>query len=234
MGEFPAHAVDFRGKKACTCQETWIPVYEAHLRWAGILRPEEDLEIFQLIGSVKASAKTHCDREKTPGQPIGGGAADFDLTGERAREAVAIARQMGADASWHRLKDQAGKDSPEHIHSVLRDCPHLTDEAMAQIGAVDGNGDGLVGAVKDDGPRPLSKRTWKEGIEWAREREDDMPRYSEWDPKDKKALAQDVADAVARELFKRPVDNKKSMTFKGAVELAGRFAKRQMDRPQPE
>jgi hypothetical protein len=61
-----------------------------------------------------------------------------------------------------------------------------------------------------------------------------MPKYSDWDPKDKKALAQDVADAVARELFKRPVDNKKSMTFKGAVELAGRFAKRQMDRPQPD
>lgn len=161
----PTYAVLFRGFWACPCQVEWIPAYEQHLRYLGILGPDEQIPIAQLIGGFPGSGGTH----------IGGGSSDFWLTGARAERAVWVARQMGADATWHRLAGWDGPGSDEHVHSVPRACPHLAQSAKDQISAVDGNGDGLGGtSTPDPGPRPLSFRTWREGVEWARLQEDDM------------------------------------------------------------
>lgn len=178
---------EFRGFPACACLAAWLPVYEAELQRRGTLVGA--LKIYQLIGGAAASGGTH----RT------GGA--FDISDLVSNTDVEVARQMGADATWARTKAQGFMP---HLHGVLTGCPH-NEPARYQIAAViDGyNGLGHLGhGGKDDGPRPLSGRTWREGIAWAKQQqEDDMPNYREWDPADKAALATDVADAVLGRLL---------------------------------
>lgn len=142
----------FRGKKCCVCMAEWLPVLEREAVKRGILK--RNIDIAQLTGNVGASAGTHSK----------GGA--FDLFNYSA-DMVKLARQMGADASWHRRRSQ-GPWVP-HLHGVLRGCPHNAP-ARYQIGAVDAGYNGLGAGGRggrDDGPRPLSGRTWKQGIAWA-------------------------------------------------------------------
>jgi hypothetical protein len=154
-------SVIVRGLPACTCQAAWIPVYERELQRRGIIFGE--LSIAQLIGGFSGSGGTHTT----------GGACDFWLTGGTAEDAVWVARQMGADPTWHRLPGWDAGGGTEHVHAVLRGCPHLSLTAQAQVISVDANGDGLGGtSTPDPGPRPLSGRTWGEGIEWQRQQED--------------------------------------------------------------
>lgn len=145
-----SYQVSFRGKPACPCLAEWLPAYEKELLRRGVIK--SNIDIYQLIGGAAASGGTHAT----------GGA--FDIV-QRSDEAVWVARQMGADATWNRATW-----SPPHAHGVLRGCPH-NGPARYQIVAVDAgyNGLGYKGmAGKDDGPRPLSYRTWREGIAWAR------------------------------------------------------------------
>lgn len=162
----PAYAVDFRGLPACPCQGEWIPALEAELRRLEII--QGNVAIAQMIGLYEKSGNTHGDPNGA-GFRKGGGVTDFWLTGSLADRAVRVMRDMGADATWRRPKNWDGRGGSEHVHSVQRGCPHCTEEALAQIWAVDHNGDGLVGDAPDPGPRPLSGRTWREGIEWAKE-----------------------------------------------------------------
>ena len=144
----------FRGKPACDCLAQWLPAYEAELQARGLLTGP--LTIFQLIGGAAASAGTHST----------GGAFDIlDLPGE---EDLWVARQMGADATWSRRPPSF---TTPHIHGVLRGCPHNLP-ARYQIAAVDSGFNGLgAGGTggPDDGPRPLSHRTWQQGLAWQRE-----------------------------------------------------------------
>lgn len=143
----------FRGKKCCSCLAKWLPAYEAELLRRGVI--QHSLDVYQLTGKAKASAGTHA----------GGGAFD---TGQYSRTALEVARQMGADATWHRRKSQ-GFDV-DHAHGVLRGCPH-NGPARYQIAAVDAGFNGLGAGGRggrDDGPRPLSKRTWREGLVWVK------------------------------------------------------------------
>lgn len=145
------YLVTFRGKPACPCLARWIPFYERELRARGVLPKTGMLTIFQLIGLAAASAKTHS---------LGGCLDDAQYDDM----SIWVARQMGADASWAR-----DMMSPKHGHKVLRGCPHLHPEARAQIVAVDRGANGLATGAPDDGPRPLSGRTWEEGIAWHHE-----------------------------------------------------------------
>ena len=143
----------FRGYPCCSCLAKWLPAYEKELLRRGVIR--FNLDVFQLIGGAKASAGTHSN----------GGA--FDI-GQMSDETILVARQMGADATWARTRAQ-GFSLP-HTHGVLRGCRH-NKPARYQIAAVDAgfNGLGLGGrAGEDDGPRPLSKRSWRAGIRWAK------------------------------------------------------------------
>jgi hypothetical protein len=153
-------SVTFRGFPACTCQAAWLPVFERELQRRDII--DGPLSIAQLIGGFSGSGGTH----------TGGGASDLWLTGIRAEDAVWVARQMGADPTWHRLPGWDSGGGSEHVHSVLRGCSHLSSSARAQVISVDNNGDGLGGtSAPDPGPRPLSGRTWQEGIQWQRQQE---------------------------------------------------------------
>lgn len=158
-----SYVVDFRGHPACPCLAAWLPVYEAELQRRGLL--SGPLRIYQLIGGAPASGGTHTD----------GGAFDLlDLPGD---EEIWVARQMGADATWTRPYNWDSDGGMAHDHGVLRGCPH-NGPARYQIDAVDDgfNGLGYLGhGAPDDGPRPLSGRTWREGIAWAHEQEAEMP-----------------------------------------------------------
>lgn len=161
----PPYAEPYRGEWACPCQLVWLPVFERALKHFGVIGQSEVVDYAQLIGFFSGSGSTH----------TGGGAADIWLIGSRGVRAVWVARQMGADATWLRLAGWDGPGSDEHIHSVLRGCPHLSSAARNQISAVDSGGDGLGGtSTPDPGPRPLSFRTWRQGIEWFNQQEDDM------------------------------------------------------------
>lgn len=141
----------FRGKPACSCLVAWLVAYERELLRLGVIK--HNLDVYQLRGTASASAGTHSQ----------GGA--FDL-GQFSTEALKVARQMGADADWHRTPAQG---FIHHAHGVLRGCPHNTP-ARYQIAAVDAGYNGLGNqghGGKDDGPRPLSGRTWDQGIKWA-------------------------------------------------------------------
>ncbi|GAW54757.1 hypothetical protein [Nocardioides sp. PD653] len=172
----PPYAVDFRGLPACPCQAAWIPELEAYLRHLGLI--QGNLAIAQLIGLYEKSGNTHGDPSGA-GLRKGGGVTDFWLTGSLADQCVRVMRDMGADPTWRRLPNWDGAGGDEHVHCGLRGCPHRTEAALAQEWAVDHNGDGLVGDLPDPGPRPLSGRTWQQGIEWARQQEDDMAQYAD-------------------------------------------------------
>lgn len=170
----------FRGFPACDCLAAWLPVFETELQRRGLLAG--DLPIYQLIGNASASAGVHSQ----------GGAFDVsDLVGDQD---VWVARQMGADATWAR---RAAQGFVPHLHGVLRGCPH-NEPGRYQIDAVDAGFNGLGAGGRggmDDGPRPLSKRSWREGIAWALEQGDDMP-YTE---QELRAIVRSEIEAVLAE-----------------------------------
>lgn len=180
-----SYIVDFRGHPACPCLAAWLPAYEAELQRRGVLTGP--LRIYQLIGGYSGSGGTHTD----------GGAFDLlDLPGD---EDLRIGRDMGADAYWTRPYNWDGKGGIRHNHGVLRGCPH-NGPARYQYDSptfgVDHGRDGLYHGgygAPDTGPRPLSGRTWREGIAWAQAQEDDMP-YTE------KELRAIVADEIAKQV----------------------------------
>ena len=177
---FP-YQVDFRGKPACPCQAAWLPVFEAEAQRRGILRGP--LPLSQLIGGARQSGGTHTE----------GGADDtYPLTGIDVDGYVWLSRQMGADATWHRPYNWDGRNGVEHVHRVLTNCIH-NGPARYQIDDVRAGLNGLANHGKDDGPRPLSGRTWQQGIDWAKEQ--DMPAPKDWDAEDWKAFDEHVWDA---------------------------------------
>lgn len=182
----PEYVVWFRGRPACPCLAEWLPAYEAELQRRGILAGE--LHIYQLIGGYVGSGGTHAT----------GGAFDLlDLPGE---EDLWVGRQMGADAYWTRPENWDGDGGIRHNHGVLRGCPH-NGPARYQIESptfgVDHNRDGLSHGGRgapDTGPRPLSGRTWREGIAWAKEQQ-----RKEWD---EMASKDEIRQVVAEEIEK--------------------------------
>lgn len=140
----------YDGKPACRHQLAWLPVMNEEARRLGVVRHKVD--ITQLIGGYVKSGGTHAN----------GGAADFLQT---STALIRWCRTYGARATWHRPRGWDGADGIAHTHSVL-DCP-CNGPARYQQAAVEAgyNGLGLNGrGGRDTGPRPIIKRTWKQGI----------------------------------------------------------------------
>lgn len=142
----------FRGYNACSCLAKWLPEYEKELLRRGLIK--RNIDVLQLIGGAPKSGGTH----------VSGGAFDIAQT---SREAIRIARQMGADATWHRPQNWDNRGGGSHTHGVLTGCPH-NGPARYQITDVRKGLNGLANRGSDTGPRPLSGRTWKQGIAWAK------------------------------------------------------------------
>jgi hypothetical protein len=156
---------DFHGRKwpACSCLVEWLTAYQDELLRQRLIR--QCLDVFQLIGGAKASAGSH----------LTGGCADL---GQRSREQLRVARNMGA-AAWERDADpDDGQPDfrPAHAHLSLKGCPHAQQYAKDQVDDLEDGFNGLGQledhrGAPDDGPRsgvqwPL--RTWREGIAWAK------------------------------------------------------------------
>jgi hypothetical protein len=169
----------WRGWNCCTCLAAWLPVFEELAQDRGDLTGS--VKILQLRGGNPNSGGTHTE----------GGVFDLGYYHDGQADAlVYLARQMGADATWFREWD-----GNHHVHGVLTGCPR-NDPAAYQIEAVkDGfNGLGYMGQDgPDDGPQPLSGRTWEQGIEWA----EDQMSISEADID--KIAAQVWAQQLARD-----------------------------------
>lgn len=82
----------FRGRVACECLAQWLPVYERLLLARGLIK--SNIDIWQLTGGAAASGGTHSQ----------GGA--FDLLYQTGPAYVAVAREMGAPATWTRTVAQ--------------------------------------------------------------------------------------------------------------------------------
>ena len=145
----------YNGLPCCSCLAAWIPPFVAELARHGV-----KVRFTQLNGNYGPSAGTHA-----------GGAFDLVVTSGSYSTAVGIARKMGADATWERPQNWDGRGGIRHIHGLLNGCPHLSAPARSQQGAVRGNRNGLANNGRDTGPRPLSGRSWRQGIAWAKAQE---------------------------------------------------------------
>jgi hypothetical protein len=147
---------------ACTCLAEWLPWFERVLKARGLVK--NSIDIWQLTGGAKASGNTHSQ----------GGA--FDLLYQTTPGHVAVAREMGAPATWGRKKAQGF--TQDHTHGVLSGCPHngpaayqITAQKRGYNGLGQGyyNGEFLWGyGHADEFPNPITYRTWQEGIAWAK------------------------------------------------------------------
>ncbi len=138
----------------CTCLAQWLPVFEQLALEYGLIR--EKIDILQLTGGHRASAGTH---ER-------GGV--FDLAQYDTR-IVALAREMGAPATWLRPFYHPDGRKNFHTHGVLSGCRH-NGPARYQITAQRNGFDGLAhrnGRAPDPHPSPSTFRTWSEGLKWA-------------------------------------------------------------------
>lgn len=150
---------DVNGRKwpVCSCLKAWLPVYQDELIRRGVIK--RGLDVYQTIGGSSKSGGTH----------VSGQCVD---TGQRSAEAIKVARQMGADASWNRPYNWDNAKGMAHAHLNLRGCPHGSAAADRQYSSefqgVDHGKNGLANGAPDPGPKPLSKRTWQQGIAWAK------------------------------------------------------------------
>lgn len=194
---YPSYVGWFRGHPACPCQIEWLPVFESEAQRRGIL--DGPLPLSQIIGGAVTSGGTHTN----------GGADDtYPLTGIDVDAYVWLSRQMGADATWLRPYNWDGRGGVAHVHRVLTGCPHNLPAAY-QIDAVrdDYNGLGSGGrSARDDGPRPLSGRTYKQGIAWAKEQQ-----AKEWDEMATKDELKDAVREVVREELAKEQANGRSL-----------------------
>lgn len=106
------------GKRACSCQIASLPMIEARLRAAGVIKQGLDGMITQQAYSsgVSASGGTH----------DGGGVWDVEAILVNTAAKRRIWRECGV-AMWHRTTAEG--DWPEHGHGVWIGCPHLQGAA---------------------------------------------------------------------------------------------------------
>ena len=139
---------------ACPHMAQWWPVFTALVKQ----RFGVSLEILQAAGSYSKSGATHVE-----GTSVDWRTWRFTLA--VVNGIVALAREMGARATWYRTKAQ-GFDP--HVHMAL-DCP-CRSGADYQTAAVDAgyNGLGARGrGGRDTHPAPSMRRDYKAGIAWA-------------------------------------------------------------------
>ena len=160
---------DIHGHKwTCTPkQKAWLEAYQAEAirrTKAGMKGYiQYGLDIFQVIGGAAKSAGTHLV------DPDSDEAVCIDF-GNTSYKMIALAREMGADATWHRKKNWDGHGGMAHGHINIRGLKnrYANYQYNSTRSGVDYGKNGLANGAKDDGPKPLSKRTYKQGIDHAK------------------------------------------------------------------
>lgn len=150
----PGYAL-YQKRVACVCLVEWLPVLELMAIKRGIIK--HNLDLLQLTGGLAASGGTHSK----------GGTFDVKQVGAPF---VQLCREMGAPATWSRYNMPIGDNPNHHTHGVLNGCPH-NSPARYQLAAQFArcNGLGFMGmGGKDPYPAVWPRRTWREGLAWAR------------------------------------------------------------------
>jgi len=150
----PGYAL-YRKRVTCVCLAEWLPLLELMAIKRGIIK--YNLDFLQLTGGLKQSGNTHSL----------GGVFDVKQTGYAF---VMLCREMGAPATWSRYDMPIGDNPNHHSHGVLNGCPH-NSPARYQLAAqlLRCNGLGFMGmGGKDPYPAVWPRRTWQEGMAWAR------------------------------------------------------------------
>jgi hypothetical protein len=106
------------------------------------------------------------------GTDSGGGHVDLYLTKLNAEQKLRLerlARQVGFYADirepkwWSPTRRTWLKQSwASHLHMILKECPHLSPQAKAQLKEWYAGENGLVGNDPDDGDRTFLRQTWKQ------------------------------------------------------------------------
>ena len=184
---------------ACPHMAQWWPVFTALVKQ----RFGVSLEILQAAGSYSKSGATHVEGTSIDWRT-------WRFTPAVVNGIVALAREMGARATWYRTKAQ-GFDP--HVHMAL-DCP-CRSGADYQTAAVDAgyNGLGARGrGGKDTHPAPSTRRDYKAGIAWAtkqlgsassKPKPTTNPNQSEED--ELMALSKDTLNQIATAVLTVPV-----------------------------
>lgn len=104
------------------------------------------------------------------GTDSGGGHVDLYLTklnSEQKLRLERLARQVGFYADirepkwWSPTRRQwLSKNWASHLHMILKECPHLSAQARAQLGEWYAGENGLIGNDPDDGDRTFLRQTW--------------------------------------------------------------------------
>ena len=191
--------VDGDSALACPHMAQWWPVFTALVKD----RFGVSLEILQAAGSYSKSGATHVEGTSIDWRT-------WRFTPAVVNGIVALAREMGARATWYRTKAQ-GFDP--HVHMAL-DCP-CRSGADYQTAAVDAgyNGLGAGGRKgKDTHPAPSTRRDYKAGIAWANQqlgsasskpKPTTNPNKSEED--ELMALSKDTLNQIATAVLTVPV-----------------------------
>lgn len=155
----------FRSEVGCDCLIEWLQLLERLCVLKGYIKYR--LDILQLTGGYALSGGTH----------YAGGV--FDIK-QYDRRIVALAREMGAPATWMRDMPYAdGSPGNTHTHGVLSGCPHNLPgryQITAQARGYNGMGKGTVYPYvgvwgyggKDSHADPVTYRSWSQGIAWAK------------------------------------------------------------------
>jgi hypothetical protein len=138
----------WRGRYVCPCVIESVPLVEARLKAAGVIK--YSIDIYQYgynAGGVAASAGTH----------DGGGVLDVAQYSDKA---LKIWRECGW-AMWRRTPAQGFS---YHGHGVLIGCPHASTGAKAQVTQYRNGQNGLANRGRDDGPN-VPEITWREALD---------------------------------------------------------------------
>lgn len=118
-------------------------------------------------GSFRANAAS-------AGTDSGGGHVDLYLTklnGEQKLRLERLARQVGFYADIREPKwwsptrrTWLRKNWASHLHMILKECPHLSPQARAQLKEWYAGENGLVGNDPDDGDRTFVRQTWRQYV----------------------------------------------------------------------
>lgn len=153
---------------ACVHLAEWLQVYDA----LQVARGRGHVTYYQTMGGADASAGTH----------LCGSAWDMAYTGDAP---IMDAREMGA-ADWPRLHSLGWPANlGEHVHGLISCGDNACNAYQYTAYWLGYNGLGLNGVGAGDPlPKPKTRRTWREGIDWAKAEiaritttEDDMGSY---------------------------------------------------------
>lgn len=146
---------DYLGRRwtCCDCVFEWLTWAQRVAIKRGMLK--QGFDVWQLTGGAPDSANTHS---------LG---AAMDFLFQTNDMWVKFFRDNGVTGTWRRTVSQGF--SKDHLHAVLRGCPH---DAMCHYQLVEqkdgppaGGGDGLTGTRPDYHADPVSYITWQTAVE---------------------------------------------------------------------